>query len=123
MGTIIDRHRNFTIFDKLSTRYSKFIIYVIDENLKLKEYNLTTSHFNSESNLDCDEKNKKFYLYFYKSIKEGLDSPRKVLADVYIDENTFISLDGHICNTFDYEKTNEKILVTNILFDIESNTK
>ena len=121
MATIVCRHRNHTIFDRLSDNYSRshaFYCTGVGENKKLESIIVEPSTFHAWP--EYDEKKETLSLRWYQAKKKGLESPHKVVRDVQLNENTFISLCGHICNTQDYEETGELFDVTQVLSDIAS---
>ena len=118
MGTIVCRHRNHTIFDRLSDNYSRqvtFLAFTI-ENGKAKEVLFNISRLHSELERDSNKIN----MRWYKANKSGLETPNMVLKDALIGDESFISLCGHICNISDYEETDNVVDVTEIVSDIFS---
>jgi len=121
MGTIVCRHRNETIFDRLSDNYSRSIsinILQVDEDDKVYSNHVEPCRF--QANLEWDEDYKTAHLWWYQAKKPGLESPQRVVKDVHINDKMFISLCGYICNTKDYKKTNDKFDVTEVMADIVS---
>lgn len=121
MGTIVCRHRNHTIFDRLSDNYSMSLAFYcsgVGEDKKLEQIMVEPSRFQAWP--DYDEKREKASLRWYQAKKRGLGSPHRVVKDVHLNDNTFISLCGHICNTKDYEETSELFDVTQVLKDVIS---
>lgn len=125
MGTIVCRHRNETIFDRLSDNYSRSIAFhwVVASKEKngkkiLTEKYLEPSHLQAYP--EHNESENKIYLRWYQSKKSSIDSPSKVIKDVHINDDTFISLCGHICNTVDYNKTDDVFDITELVTDIVS---
>lgn len=121
MGTIVCRHRNETIFDRLSDNYSRSIsigILQLDEDDKVHINHVDPCRF--QANIEWDEDYKTAHLWWYQAKKPGLESPQRVVKDVHINDNMFISLCGYICNTKDYKKTSDKFDVAEVMADIVS---
>lgn len=121
MGTIVCRHRNETVFDRLADNYSRStdLWTVALESNKLIEVRFDTQRITAD--IEREEKKKGdvlLYLPVMKAKKPGLETPNIVVKDANLGKNAFISLCGHICSNENYEPTGERHDVTQILRDI-----
>lgn len=121
MGSIVCRHREHTIFDRLSDNYNNrsnfFYFEGAGDNKEAMSLSLDPKSFSARLERDNDG----IKMKWFKAKKKGLESPDKVLKDVHINDSVFISLCGYICSTNDYEATGELYDVTEILNDIQCN--
>lgn len=121
MGTIVCRHRNETLFDRLSDTYSRSLAFYwtgVDDKKQFNQVMLEPAHFCAQ--IEWDKKLETASLHWYQAKKRGLETPQRVVKDVHINDTLFISLCGHICNTDDYKKTNDLYDVTDVISDIRS---
>lgn len=120
MGSIVCRHREHTIFERLSDNYNNASLAFYWEGVRddKKHMSLRIDPKSFSARLERD--NECIKMKWFKANKKGLESPDKVLKDVQINENVFISLCGYICSTNDYEPTEDTYDVTEIVSDIIS---
>lgn len=119
MASIICRHRNQTLFERLADSvpvFHSFIVESIDGKNVAKPILVKPSFLHSELNYDGGT----VKMYWYQAKNKSVITPQRVVKDAIVDEFTFISLCGHICSDVNYKKTEESIDVTEMLADIVS---
>lgn len=118
MASIVCRHRNQTLFERLSDgrEFISFVVDSVEGKNVVREVRVDTSRLHSK--LDRDDG--KVKMYWYKARNNKVLTPQRVVKDAVINDFTFISLCGHFCSEVDYVKTKEFIDVTEMLSDIAS---
>jgi hypothetical protein len=123
MGTIVCRHRNETLFDRLSDNYSRYLTFLYegpsdnDRKMFSSQVEINRLEWDAE---DSEKDYSKIKLRWYVSKGNTGERPKKVLKDASPNKDLFISLDGFICCTHDYKPTKEYLDLTEVAKEIAS---